>query len=689
MPAMPEVLNILAVDDDISALRELEQTLDDAHVNLHFADTGNAVTRILENNAIDLAVINLHEGTSGMIEPLTRQLRGLKSPTPLVALVCPEPQSAAHAAQAGVEGCARMDDPRTVKRLLNSQIQQIRNSHSQSEALKQVSDIHERYNLLLETSSEAIAYLHEGLHIYANPSYLDQFGYSSFDDLEGYSVLDLLTSVQNQPDLKSLLKSFSKGQLPNEPITVRATRADGSQFDASVEFSPAHYEGEACIQVMVREQLELADNAELQEELEKLRSHDLLTGLLNRQAFVRQLELEFADAEQDGDLAVLLVSLDDQAGLQHAVGTSATDQLITQTAKLFREAADDTMLPARLSDNVFALRVWLEDRNQAAQLAKHLVETFSGKILEIQGKSPTVTASVGLALGGKHMFSVDELLGYADLARQEAMRTGGNSYVRYRPSTDQPNSGSAEKWGERLRHALNNREFRMVNLPITDMENDKFLLNEVETRLRAEDSDEIILPSVFRPAAAQCGLASELDRDLIDHLLHSFEHPNDSHPDESETEPQGWLLPLSASSLTESDLVEHLQQVIDDEKLDGRKLIIGFREPEVRDHLRELQKFISRFALRGVRFALLDVPLGSRVELMMKNIEISYIKMDNQVAVALSKDKDARDMLRQLVDEANENNTHVIAPQTENTSDLATLWQLGITLVQGQFAHDE
>ena len=229
----------------------------------------------------------------------------------------------------------------------------------------------------------------------------------------------------------------------------------------------------------------------------------------------------------------------------------------------------------------------------------------------------------------------------------------------------------------------------MVNLPITDMENDKFLLNEVETRLRAEDSDEIILPSVFRPAATQCGLASELDRDLIDHLLHSFEHPNDPHPDESETEPQGWLLPLSASSLTDSDLVEHLQQVIDDKKLDGRKLIIGFREPEVRDHLRELQKFISRFALRGVRFALLDVPLGSRVELMMKNIEISYIKMDNQVAVALSKDKDARDMLRQLVDEANENNTHVIAPQTENTSDLATLWQLGITLVQGQFAHDE
>lgn len=689
MPATPEVLNILAVDDDISALRELEQTLGDARATFHFADTGNAVSRILENNAIDLAVISVHEGTVGMVEPLSRQLRALKSSIPLIALVCPEPQSAAHAAQAGVEGCARVDDARMVKRLLTDQIRQIRNSRSQSEALKQVSDIHERYNLLLETSSEAIAYLHEGLHIYANPSYLAQFGYLDFDDLEGYSILDLLTPGQDQPDLKSLLKSFTKGQLPNEPILVQATRADGSHFDASVEFSPAHYEGESCIQVMVREQLELADNAELQEELEKLRSHDLLTGLLNRQAFIRQLELEFADAEPGVDLAVLLVSLDDQAALQHTVGAAATDQLITQTAKLFRQAADDKMLPARLSDNVFALRIWPEDRDQAAQLAKLLVETFSGKILEIQGKSPSVTASVGLALGSKHMFSVDELLGYADLARQEAIRTGGNSYVRYRPSTDQANGGNVEQWGERLRHALNNREFRMVNLPITDMENDAFLLHAVETRLRAEDSEEIILPSVFRPVAAQCGLASELDRDLIDHLMHSFEQPQDEHPDQENPRPEGWLLPLSAGSLTDSNLTEHLQNAIDDQGLDGRKLIIGFFEPEVRDQLLELQKFINRFALRGVRFALLDVRLDSRVELMMKNIEISYLKLDNQVAVALNKEKDARDLLKQLVSEANENNTHVIGPQTENTSDLATLWQLGITLVQGQFAHDE
>jgi len=685
MSATPEILNILAVDDEIASIRELEQSLGDAHINLHFADTPNAITRIVDESPIDLALINIHEGTTGLVDPVTKQLRALNPPPGLIALVSAEPQAAAHAAQAGVEGCARLDDERTVRRLLTNRFRQIRESRSQSETLHQVSDLHQRYNLLLESSSEAIAYLHEGLHVYANPSYLEQFGYLNIEDLEGYSVLDLLKPSGDGTDLKHFLKSLAKGVIPDDPVAVNAVRADGSTFNALVEFAPARYEGEACIQAMVREQFEQADNAELQEELEKLRSHDLLTGLMNRQAFVQQLEQEYADDNQHGDLAVLLLSLDDQEGLQLAVGTSATDQLVKQTAALFADATEDDHLPTRLSDQVFAIRTWLDDREQAAQLAKQLVDAFSGSILEIQGKTPTVTASVGVAVGGKSMFTVDETLAHADQARVEAMRSGGNSYLRYRPSTDRGDASSGEQWAERLRHAMDNNEFRLVQLPITDMEDDEFLMVELESRLRSEENEEIILPSVFRPAAAECGLAAELDRQFIDHMLKLMQ---DGSAIDGPA-PSAWLLPLSAASLSDNAVIDHLQSAVDGDTLDGRKLVIGFHEPEIRDQLKDVQKFISRFGLRGVRFALLDVELGSRVELTMKNLETSYIKLDPKILASLGKDKKVRDVLKQLVDEAGENNTHVIAPSVENTSDLATLWQVGVTLVQDQFASED
>ncbi|MEX0916282.1 MAG: EAL domain-containing protein, partial [Wenzhouxiangellaceae bacterium] len=624
--------------------------------------TTNAFSRILEAEQVDLALIHIHTGSEPLLDPLARQLRSGDPAIALIAMVSPDAESALAAAHSGVNGCVRIDDPRGVVRIVRERVQLMRENRSQREALRQSSDIHERYNLLLESSREAIAYLHEGLHIYANPSYLELFGYSDFEELEGFSILDLLSATEGGTDLKQLLKSLSRGDLPDHALEFRAQRADGEDFRASVEFSPARYDGEACTQIMIRERVEGGDNAELQEELEKLRSHDMLTGLLNRQAFIRKLQDELVRPPEHRYMAVLQVSLDDHARLQEKIGAAATDLLIRQTAELFREAVADEMLPARLSDHILAARIWFEDRAEAESLATRIIEIFSGRILEIRDKSPTVTASVGLAVGGGQLFTADELLAQSESALREAQRTGGNSYVRYRPSTASADTGDHEQWTERLRHALNNQDFRLVQLPITSMEDDDFLISEFETRLREEGSDEIIMPGTFQPAAAESGLAIELDRDLIQNLIRWLgEHPED-HED--------LLVPLSGQSLTDDEFIVELQHLIDDGTMDGRKLIFGFREPEVRESLRELQRLISRMGVRGVRFALLDVEIDARADLMLKNVSVNFLKLGGDITPALRNDELARSALESLAAAATENEIQIIAPQVENTTDL-------------------
>ena len=49
----------------------------------------------------------------------------------------------------------------------------------------------------------------------------------------------------------------------------------------------------------------------------------------------------------------------------------------------------------------------------------------------------------------------------------------------------------------------------------------------------------------------------------------------------------------------------------------------------------------------------------------------------------------ARQALESLAAAAASHKIQVIAPQVENTTDLATLWQFGITLVQDDFVRDE
>jgi len=674
-------LNILAVDDDPGSVREIETLLGDSRLRFHFADTSNAFSRILEAEPVHLAIVHVHSGSEPLLDPLTRQLRSSEPPIALIAMVSPDAEAALAAAHSGVNGCVRIDDQRSVARVIQERVALIRENRGQREALRQSSDIHERYNLLLESSREAIAYLHEGLHIYANPSYLDLFGYSDFEELEGFSILDLLSAGEGAADLKQLLKSLSRGDLPNEALELKAHRADGQEFIASVEFAPARYDGEACTQIMIRERVEAGDNAELQQEIEKLRSHDILTGLLNRQAFIHQLQDELASPLENRHMAVILVSLDEHSSLQEKIGAAATDLLIRQTAEVFGEAIDDQMLPARLSDHILAARIWFEARSEAEALATRIIEMFSGRVLEIRDKSPTVTASVGLAVGGSQLFSADELLAQAESALREAQRTGGNSYVRYRPSSDATDAGDAAQWTERLRHALNNEEFRLVRLPITSMEDDDFLISEFESRMRVDGSDEIIMPATFRPAAVQSGLATEVDRDLIQNLIRWL----GNHPEDKED----MLVPLSGQSLADDGFIVELQGLVDDETINGRRLILGFQEAEVRESVRELQRLISRLGARGVRFALLDVTPDAKVDLVLKNVNIDFLKLGGDVSAALRNNELARQALESLAAAAAAQDIQVIAPQVENTTDLATLWQFGITLVQDDFVRDE
>ena len=97
-----------------------------------------------------------------------------------------------------------------------------------------------RCDALLDSSNDAIAYVHEGMHVRANQAYLETFGYAEFDDLLGLPVLDMVGST-DADEFKATLKSLSRGEKPSGPLELQARRADGSTFKATVEFAHATF----------------------------------------------------------------------------------------------------------------------------------------------------------------------------------------------------------------------------------------------------------------------------------------------------------------------------------------------------------------------------------------------------------------------------------------------------------------
>lgn len=675
-------IRILTVTDDPSASKRLSQMLgDEAIVRVLFADTANAVSRTFESESIDMLMVHVVSADLGLFEASVRAARETDRFVPVLALISDDDSAAATAvAAAGVEGFVNQAGLRQLKRLALSQIESLRARKDAEIALRSLADIEDRYTLLLDSSSEAIAYLHEGLHIYANRAYLELFDFESFEDLEGLSMLDLFSGTDQVPDLKQVLKAIAADQLPDDVLELQAHRQSGSAFTVSVDFSPARYGGEYCAQMLVRERIVQSD-PELEEELHKLRTSDFLTGLLNAHSFLELLEQSVADREDTSGLSVLSLSLDNHDELLDRLGVGATDDLIRQSAELFGSIVGDKYNVARLRDHTFALIADCADRSEAEQLAGELLEQCSGRIIDVRDNSLTVSASIGLAIAGSELPRPEALVDRSESALAEALRAGGRSFVRYRPKVSAVGDEDDAAWGERIRHALDHDEFGLVTSPITSMEDDEFLIFEVETRLRPEGSDEVVLPSAYMGPASRTGLAGRLDTDMLDRLQALMaERAEDSSQ---------WLVPLSLDTLVDDHVKLDLFKRLSEGVFDPARTILGFREPEVREKLRPVQAFIDQFSKLGCRFALCDFGRDAPAESLLRHLNLDFARLAPEMIQDLSDSDDLRQKLAALVSQAREHDTRLIAPKVENTGDLATLWQFGITLVQGEFVREE
>ncbi len=127
------------------------------------------------------------------------------------------------------------------------------------QALKSLNEAEQRCRLLLQSSRAAIAYVHEGMHIYANEGYLKLFGFEDSDDLLGLPLIDLLDR-DSADALKAILKQFRDNE-DEIDLDFSGTSTDGATISGNMALAAAEYEGEHCLQVTVRTSSATSDTA--------------------------------------------------------------------------------------------------------------------------------------------------------------------------------------------------------------------------------------------------------------------------------------------------------------------------------------------------------------------------------------------------------------------------------------------
>lgn len=207
--------------------------------------------------------------------------------------------------------------------------------------------------------------------------------------------------------------------------------------------APEHKNDRLLVQTIARELGGALRMATLVEESRWMATTDLLTGLLNRRAFLESTGREVARAKRYNDaLSVILLDVDHFKHINDRRGHAAGDMVLAAVGKLLNTAVRTCDIVARWGGEEFVLvlpSTTLEGAEQVAERVRELMEC--AEIKDGNGDLVPVTASFGVAtyMGGE---TLEQIVDRADRAMYLAKSGGRNRVVCDVPPRSQPVSAA-------------------------------------------------------------------------------------------------------------------------------------------------------------------------------------------------------------------------------------------------------
>jgi len=668
--------SILVVDDSPLTSQYLKQQLAAAGTKVYFADTASTASKLIQQAAdareqltLLLLGAEIDAETGSAVLTVLRQKR---PQCPWISLIdCSIPaQELQSLLQARLQdqplAMIAADNQSMLLAQVRSRLRQASYQSSMENLQAQLNSVQQRFEHLLDTSSQAIAFVVSGCHLYANPSFLELVGMDSVQQLERHSLLELLVAGDTDTTIRQILRELDQGNQEMMEVSAHLNaHADGTQIAVHAKLQRASYAGEDCIQVTLTKKPAVAMAS----------SDQGINGYLPKQTFY-QLAAESLQNAVDTEQAhaVLCVRLDHFNNIQEQIGIINSELLAQERADLLLDCIDEEHdLLTHYSENLFLVAVTRVQRPAIEQLCKHIVATFSDRLASIAEHSLPVTCSIGYTMTGRQNCDINTLILEAARAARQAEQNGGNNSLRYRPDLRSvEDKDDRSHWQERLRHALNNNELLLSTTRISDISDSSRELIGIDLCIHDAESDTYIHSAAWHQAIQGSGLRAELDR----HMLRlTMQRP--------ELLSKTLFLPLCPSEHDGKVLADALQASLKHADYRGDGLVLMLDSTDLASNMQPAVMLQRSLSGLPVHWGLDKFGATENAAQLLQHLQTEYVRLCASVVPNDLDKKQSGDKLSRLA--ACSNDAEIIACSVDNAAVVPTLWQAGIKLIQGEF----
>ena len=531
-----------------------------------------------------------------------------------------------------------------------------------------------RYRDLVETSHDLIWTTDAlGRFTYLNNACVELLGLRP-RDLLGRCFFDFEARPQHVSNRRFLSALRKNGEVKNYLTHLIST--DGTDRWVGINARVSHDE-EGRIVGLRGTARNVTEQHDAALEIERLATHDGLTGLPNRVSLQKALEAAFADGEKG---SVALLDVDHFKYINDNFGHRAGDQLLVAIGGLLKDMVkEENVQVYRLGGDEFALHLPDALRGDASHIGERALTALRHYKFPVPGQGclSTLTGSIGVATYPFQGADVATLLSNVDIAMYQAKDNGRNR-VRLHDHNPDDLRGTHKRvhWARELREVLHENRVMLCSQPVVRLADRTAVHQEILVRI-LDRNGSMVLPGQFIEVAESLGMAQEIDLRVVSKVIDVLQGP------EYRGRKSRFFVNLSRTSISDPHWVRRFHNMLAAARIDHSQLVFEITETAAMSSVDVTQEFITQMKGMGCRFALDDFGAGFSSFYFLKRFDVDYLKIDGSFVRDLATDNASRLFVRALCDVARGLNKQVIAEWVEDQAVMDILVEMGVQYGQG------
>ena len=414
------------------------------------------------------------------------------------------------------------------------------------------------------------------------------------------------------------------------------------------------------------------------EELKYMAFNDSMTGLYNRNYFIRCMSDYLSKAEKENrEVAVMFVDIDDFKSINDGMGLAIGDEIVMSFGHYLSDFSTDNCIVSHFNGDKYCLGIYDPcGPHSVDRIYRTIRERTRQPFVTSDGREIFIRVTAGVAMYPEASSSVLELINYAEIVSNRAKEDGKDS-IQYFDSEVLTEFLYNINIENKLRTAVHDMDFQMYYQPQFEVSTGN--LRGMEALIRWKDPDEgMISPALFIPLAEKNGTIVHIGQWVIEDTISTYMKWKKTYD-------RAFILSINISAIQykREDFVEGLIGVIEKYGMDPRELELEITETALIDNYRDICSKLSALRDYGIRISMDDFGTGYSSLSYLKSLPIDTLKIDKTFVDTVLMDDNTNIIMESIMSMVQRLGLETVAEGVETEEQLEYLKGIRCDNIQG------